>query len=89
MWHVAETSSIARSISLYTISSTVATYAPQLRTQIVDALLQNESRAAVLLDAVDDGQISPLEIDAARRQRLTLFRAPPLLHVYQKNLYQE
>jgi putative heme-binding domain-containing protein len=43
---------------------------PRLRGEILDALLSRESWAAALLDAVEQGQVRPNDLDATRRQRL-------------------
>ncbi len=47
-----------------------SSHSPQLRAQIIDALLQTPERTSSLLDAVQSQQIPPLDIDASRRQRL-------------------
>lgn len=47
-------------------------YGPVLRTQVLDALLSRADGADGLLDAVEHREMSPAEIDPARRQRLLL-----------------
>ena len=53
-------------------------YSPALRQQVIDVLLQNESRTSGFLDAVEAGDILAVEIDAARRQRLLQHRSEPI-----------
>jgi putative membrane-bound dehydrogenase-like protein len=43
---------------------------PDLRAAALDALLSRSARARILLDAVEARAVLPVEIDAARRQRL-------------------
>jgi putative membrane-bound dehydrogenase-like protein len=45
-------------------------YSPALRSQILDILLQRESGTGAILDAIDHKEVLPIEIDAARRQRI-------------------
>ncbi|MCP4193372.1 MAG: c-type cytochrome [Planctomycetaceae bacterium] len=46
------------------------TYSPSLRIQVLDQLLGQVVGAQTLLDAIESGGISPLELDAARRDQL-------------------
>jgi putative membrane-bound dehydrogenase-like protein len=50
-------------------------YGPALRSRALDVLLQREDWAKVLLDALRRKQVLPVDIDAARRQRLLQHRA--------------
>ncbi len=47
------------------------TFTPALRTQVLDAVLSRPSWTAKLLDELEAKAITPSDIDAARRQRLT------------------
>ncbi|HUG90704.1 MAG TPA: neutral/alkaline non-lysosomal ceramidase N-terminal domain-containing protein [Planctomycetaceae bacterium] len=45
-------------------------YSPQLRGRVLDALLSRQAWAARLLDGIEDGQVTPADLDASRRERL-------------------
>jgi putative membrane-bound dehydrogenase-like protein len=45
-------------------------YGPSTRSQVCDVLLRRDDWAKVLLDALEKHEILPMDIDAARRQRL-------------------
>lgn len=45
-------------------------YGPELRGQVIDAMLTRRDRVDRLLDAVEQKRLSPVAIDAVRRQRL-------------------
>jgi putative heme-binding domain-containing protein len=47
-------------------------YTPQLRGAVLDTLLSRPNWATALLDAVEKGDVKPLDIDPARRQAMTL-----------------
>ncbi len=53
-------------------------HSPSLRGQIMDALLQNESWTASLLDHIESGEVAALDVDAARRQRLLESESEPI-----------
>jgi putative membrane-bound dehydrogenase-like protein len=46
------------------------TYSPLVRAQVLDALINRQAWAIVLLDRIESGVISANQIDATRRQRL-------------------
>ncbi len=51
-------------------------YSPARRTQILDILLRRDEWLKAVLDAVERKQILPVDIDAARRQRLLDYKTP-------------
>lgn len=51
---------------------------PQLRRAILDALLANEARSSLLLEAIERGNVKPTEVDITRQARLTKHRNPDL-----------
>lgn len=50
------------------------TETPPIRRAIIDGLLANPERTNLLLDAIEEGQIKPSEIDLAQVKRLTTYR---------------
>jgi putative heme-binding domain-containing protein len=53
-------------------------YGPSLRSQVLDVLLRRGDWLTHLLGALEQKQILPFEIDAARRQRLLTHRTPAI-----------
>ncbi len=53
-------------------------HAPVLRNQVLDVLLSRPEWTRTALDALQTKKILPMEIDAARRQRLTEHRQPDI-----------
>jgi putative heme-binding domain-containing protein len=53
-------------------------YGPALRAQILDELLRRQGWIKAIFDAIDRKDILPIEIDAARRQRLLQQKNPAL-----------
>jgi putative membrane-bound dehydrogenase-like protein len=53
-------------------------YAPSLRSQVLDALLSRQDGVRATLDMLERKTLLPLEIDAARRQRLLDYRDPAI-----------
>jgi putative heme-binding domain-containing protein len=49
-------------------------YSPQIRSQIIDALLAQAMSSARLLDAIDQGQVQPSDLSTAQRDRLLRHR---------------
>lgn len=49
---------------------------PELRTELLDALLERESWALLLLERIESGEVAPHELDTARRTRLIEHPAP-------------
>ncbi|MEX2140976.1 MAG: PVC-type heme-binding CxxCH protein [Pirellulales bacterium] len=45
-------------------------YSPQIRSQIIDALLAQATSSARLLDALDQGEVQPSDLSTAQRDRL-------------------
>ena len=51
---------------------------PQLRRAMLDVLLADETRATLLLEAIEHGTVKPTELDITRQTRLTKHRNPEL-----------
>jgi putative membrane-bound dehydrogenase-like protein len=53
-------------------------YSPKQRSRVLDALLSREELTAQLLDQMEKKTVLPLEIDAARRQRILEHKSQPI-----------
>ncbi|MBI1311426.1 c-type cytochrome [bacterium] len=60
--------------SVKTLLSRWKQSSPAIRTSIADALLGRRSWTELLLKAIEDGVVSPADLDAARRERLLTHR---------------
>jgi putative membrane-bound dehydrogenase-like protein len=53
-------------------------YSPQVRSQILDAMLARSASAARLLDAIEQGDVQPVDLSTPQRDRLLNQRPPEL-----------